>query len=350
MLHVVSRFRPVTFALRPCLGSPAHAVASLDGLGYRVVVPQSDWGAVREGMFLLPGTIVPTSRAPFDRLPSNVEHPTGGPGHRVRAQRIGGEMSDGLLVPITDTIREMRAAGVSAEELARHYGVLPVPAEPAPEGLPAPPTFPAAPTLLDARDFPEALTAMETVRVTEWLAGTPWRVGFVLTSEGPRYVVGGAGPSLLNPVGLSLPARAAAALLPMPLLTRCLIRWVERTRRETGVRDPFAHFARQFVVYGSITGDSPPTATLTDLFVDDTWRPRDELLALAREVALEVSPVLYRGRYDPALRALADRLSAVTPPGARPADGIVLTAEPEGTFEGKRREVVVPSDAYLLTI
>ena len=343
-----SLFRVVTFTVEPHPSDPKRALAHLQGTGYTVVIDPESWGEVREGLFLLPRTIVPTSRAPFEGLPVNTEHPRGGPGHRVQAERIGGVLSHGVLVPLTLTFREARAGGASDVQIEERFGIVSG-LDPAflPVELREPdhPNFPMPPAPRDWRDDPAAIPLQAPVRVREWLADPLWRAALVKTDSGVSYRVGGL-DAVVDPAGNTLYARAARENLPMPTLVRAYHQWLQRAHPTMPLpADRLADLDRYFLVLGVFTNETPTSLCLTDLIVDGTVQPHAELRALAALVGLRALADLYVGPYTPTVPRLANRASTLY--AGRGRDGIEIL--PADTLDFEAPRYVIPSEDYLRT-
>lgn len=332
-------FRVTEFTRFPHPTDDALRCARIAGTGYTVVDRPGLWPDDAEGLFLPAGWIVPTTRAPFEALPANCDHPHGGAGHRVLAQRRSGVLSHGVLVPLSRTLREMCDRGATYAEIGARFGILQVP-DPrltAPEG-PPPPTFAAPAPAFDWRDYPDAERG-RSVQVREWADAPTWRIALVRDHGSPQYVVAAEG----TPPEKALLARLADSTLPKPILLDAA-RWCPSVLPNSPGRDPDVGFAQHFLVVGSLRGETVESVRVADVYVDGARVPYSALLTLAARWRLPLVPTLYLGPYDPALAQLADRADSFYP--HRNRDGIELFTADAGTLTTPR--YVVLSEEFLL--
>lgn len=303
--------------------------------GYQVVVQKGTYKLGDLAAYVPPDSLVPLDRNEFDFLNSRQESSKivdGKPYHRIKAIKLRGQYSMGMLVPVpTMTAQEL------GEDVAGYFGVLhyvpPVKndntskkttygsrAEEAPEkDFGKPPTY----DLEALRRYAEVFEAGETVVVTEKIHGANARYTFgargwfsFTTGIGSRWAlrIGGVEISRTNVAGIQW-KRMDKQLLKLRVGSRNLwkrpstddIWWKVALKYPQIAAFCAAHPGK--VLYGEVYGDVQDLdyglgpgeidfAAFDILNDDGTWLDVRAFLALASRYDLPTVPVLYEGPFD----------------------------------------------------
>lgn len=358
--------RHITFELVPMENADRIAVAKIHDSEWQCVTAKQQWeGRPLEGFYVAIDTLVDPVHEEFSFLKDKADKKfsDGRPGHRIRTMKLRGKISQGLLIPIPEWARAYTMADgkIDMDQVASHLGL--VRYEPqvpfwqsgvngdVGDMIPAPSSFLRYNKAGNAKNYPSVFVVGEQIRVTEKIHGTNFRVALLRRdqNEEPEFFVGSHNTAK-SVEGTSIYPRVAKSYGLEEKLRAAAKRYL---------------FTENVIVYGEVYGHgiqdlhyggkpNQPMLRLFDVVIDHVYQPWDIVQGFARELGVPVVDVLYRGPFDKNL-VLSHRDGKSTLPGAdvHVREGVVVTAEPEATFQDpdgsvNRKTLKYISDDYLL--
>lgn len=283
--------------------------------GWNCVVAKDQFKAGDRAVYVEPDYVVPLARPEFAFLAKGREDKTE---HRMKAVRLRGQLSFGLLIPVPDEFADAPAGTNIMDGLGiRRYEPPVKNMNPGVDDtLPAaewPQLYSPKFDLEDLRKHEHVFQPGEMVHVTEKLHGGN---GKCVWHNGRFYV--GSRTRWLQPEIRSLWTRAIIGDQPM------LAEWCER-HPDT-------------ILYGEVYGPvqelryglSEPKFAPFAAVKGDMWLNMDDLFASLNNLNIVHVPVLYRGTYNrDTIAVLAERDSHVPDvPKGHMMEGVVIVAEP----------------------
>jgi len=410
--------RIAKFTIHPHPNADALSLAKIQGTGWQVVIKTTDWVGsphrlqeqtsdgqdVYEGIYIALDSLLDVSIPEFSFLSPKATKtfPDGRKGHRLKTVRLRGQVSQGLVIPVPESVRflmltvppetikarflvppevrhllnpipdqELLAAAAPAlaliggditeadlenlyicEALKIERYEPPIPVDLRGEMVRSPGSFVHYTDIEDAKNHPTWFTEGEQVRATEKIHGTNFRVGMVFDGkEDPEYILGShtTAKKQVPDGGTTLYAIMADKHFPKPAM--------EKVVKE------FFPFNEHFVIMGEVYGNKVQDLNygcdknvrkvrIYDVVIDHTYQPWETVQKVATLFDVETVPLLYRGPFNAqAVLELRDGKSTV-PGASHVREGCVVTAEPEARVVDEdgstyRKILKYISDEYL---
>lgn len=274
--------------------------------GWQAVVKKGQFKTGDKAIYIEPDYTVPTSRPEFSFLAKD-----GKDRHRLKAVRLRGELSFGLLIPVPDELRD-RAPGtdvMSELEIQRWEPVVKITMA---DELPQdqwPETFAPKFDVESYEKFPHVIRDGEPVIVTEKIHGANARYTVV---DGVFYL--GSRNRWLIPDGDHIWARAARSV-------PSIWTWCEDNPGAVLYGEAFGNV--QSLKYGRTKGDVTFAAFAAS--TKGQWVDQPGLLRSLESYGVPVAPVLYEGPFDIAhIKALAEQDSKIASEPGHMMEGVII--------------------------
>lgn len=263
--------------------------------GLDVIAPKGKYHAGDLAIYAPPDAVLPQELATSLKGQAKL---FGERRNRVRAYRLRGAVSEGVLIPGSGTLGDDAAPALGIT----HYEI-PVPTPWRGDCIYMP-SLTVAYDIRSARRYPHVLGNTDEVELTEKLHGTMCAIGFFPRLSHPELL---ERDTLVYSKGLSETGHTLKASNHANLYVR--------TVEAMGLRDRVraAFNGRPATVFGEIFGGTiqdlsygriDPSFAVFDVYLGTPgrgrWLDRDEFALIANEIA-PPAPVLYRGRLDPGI-------------------------------------------------
>lgn len=278
--------------------------------GWQAVVKKGDFKPGDRAIYIQPDYSIPTARPEFAFLARE-----GRERHRLRAVRLRGVLSFGLLIPLPAELANsavganvMEALGIERYVPAVQSGADTLPPEERPN------VYAPAFDVESLANFPDVLISGEQVLVTEKIHGANARFLF---SEGKFFV--GSRTRWIAPDGAHVWRRALDA---HPEIRA----WCERHAETILFGEVFGNV--QSLKYGR---ENAVSFAAFAALKNDTWISLPVLAETTAAHGVPMAPVLYQGPWDAAaILPMAEADSAVPgAPAGHMREGIVIATSPE---------------------